>query len=301
MPDLVVTGSVGIDTIETPKDSAPDVLGGSASHFALAASFYTDPGLVAVVGEDFPEEYRSLLQGRGVCFQGLEVDPEGETFRWHGRYRDDTDHRDTVSVNLGVYEDYKPKVPDQYREPRILFLANIGPDVQMSVQDQVGEADLVAADTMDLWITTQRDDVEALLQRVDVLFINEDESVALADERNLVEAGRKLQAMGPETVVLKKGSHGAILLKGDEIFMVPAYPYTKVVDPTGAGDSFAGGFLGYLAREGWDDPDAFRKATVHGTVLGSLNVEGFATKALEAAGGAVLEERYAVLQEITRF
>ena len=301
MPPIVVVGSVGIDTIETPTEKAEDVIGGAATHFALAASLHTEVGLIGVAGEDYPSNHRAVLEKRGVCLEGLEVVPGGKTFRWHGRYHEDTNHRDTVELQLNVYEDYVPKVPDAYRSPRILFLANIGTDVQAAVADAIDDAQLVAMDTMELWIEMQRQELLALLKRVDILFINEDEAVHLSDKHSLVEAGRAILEMGPTRVVLKKGSHGALLFHGDDVFCAPAYPYTKPVDPTGAGDSFAGGFLGYLAANGWDDPDAFRRAVIHGSVMGAANVEAFASRGVEAMTPEEVQRRYDVFKEITRF
>lgn len=301
VPSIVVTGSVGIDTIETPDDRAEDVVGGSASHFAVAASMYTDVALVGIVGKDFPESHRKLLEDRKVDLRGLEVAEDGETFRWTGKYHENLNHRDTLSVALNVYEDYTPRVPDELKKARIVFLANIGPDVQMSLLDQIPERDLVAADTMELWIETRRDEVLELLKRIDILFINEDEARHFTQEHNLIHAGRKLLGWGPETVVLKKGSHGALMFRGEEIFCAPAYPWTRVVDPTGAGDSFAGGFLGYLAQHGWEDPEAWRKAVIHGSIQGSINVEGFSCRAFEDLADGVVEHRFGKFEEITRF
>lgn len=301
MPSIVVVGSVGIDTIETPEGCAQDVVGGSATHFALAAAFHTQVAMVGVVGPDYPEAHRGLLTDRGVDLAGLALSDAG-TFRWHGRYHQNLNHRDTVEIQLNAYEDWTPAVPEGYRRPRILFLANIGPDTQRAVLDQVEGADLVALDTMELWIETQRPELMELLQRVDVLFLNEDEARHLTGEANLVEAGRKVLGWGPSRVVVKKGSHGALLFHGEDVFCAPAYPHSRLVDPTGAGDSFAGGFLGYLAAHGWaDDPDAFRRAVVHGSILGSVNVEDFASTGIERLERAEIEARYRVFQDITRF
>lgn len=301
MPPIVVVGSVGIDTIETPREKAADVMGGAAAHFAVSASFHAGVGLIGVVGDDYPEDQRSTLTQRGVDLAGLEVVEGGKTFRWHGRYHENLNHRDTVEIQLNVYEDFTPRVPDEYRAPKILFLANIGPDAQTATLDAIPDAELVAMDTMELWIETQRSDLTALLKRVDLLFVNEDEAVHYTGERNLTKAGRALLAAGPSRVVVKKGSHGAMLFHGDDVFCAPAYPFVELVDPTGAGDCFAGGFLGYLARHGWQDPMAFRRAVIHGSVMGSYNVEGFASRRLEALEEAEIDARVAEFEAITRF
>ncbi len=300
MPSIVVTGSIGIDTIETPGGRADHVLGGSAPHFAVAASLYTDVGLVGVVGSDFPEEHREFLQARKIDLEGLEVS-RAKTFRWTGRYHENLNHRTTVEVRLDIFDGYRPKVPEVYRSPRILFLANVGPDVQLDVLDGVGTADLVAADTMELWIETRRDEVDELLARVDLLFLNEDEARHLTGCDNLYQAGRRALELGPRLVVLKKGSHGAILFDGDSVFCVPAYPWTQVVDPTGAGDAFAGGFLGHLAREGWTRPESLRHALVHGSIMGSVNVAGFSCHAFRELDPGEIDRRFERFREITRF
>lgn len=300
MPSIVAMGSVGIDTIETASHKESDVLGGAASHFSVAASFYTDVGMVGIVGRDFPLEHRLLLEERKIDLTGLEVS-DGKTFRWHGKYRDDLDHRDTLDIQLNVYEGYSPRLPEAYRSPRILFLANIGPDTQAAALEQVESADLVAMDTMDLWIDIQRDNLTALLKKVDLLFINEDEARHYTGLDHLVDAGKLLRSWGPERVVLKMGSRGALLFGEDELFCAPAYPHVSLVEPTGAGDSFAGGFLGYLAREGWDDPGAFRRAVIHGSIMGSANVEGFSCKALQEMNAQEIERRYTVFREFTQF
>lgn len=299
-PEIVAVGSIGIDTIETPKDRAENVLGGAASHFAVAASFYTQVGLIGVVGQDFPEDQRQILEGRGVDLEGLEV-AEGRTFRWSGKYHENLNHRDTLEVQLNVYEDYSVKVPESYRSPRILFLANIGPDIQSEALKACASADFVALDTMELWIETQRPELLALLKKVDLFFLNEDEARHLTGKHSLVEAGRAILAMGPKRVVLKKGSHGAFLFSEDEVFVAPAFPEARLVDPTGAGDSFAGGFLGHLARAGWEDPAEFRKAVIHGSIMGSINVEGFSCHAFANIQSSTIEERYQRFREITRF
>lgn len=300
MPAIVTVGSIGLDTIENKHGKVEDVLGGAASHFALAASHFADVGLIGAVGNDFPEKYRKLLADKGICMQGVEV-RKGKTFRWSGVYSENMNQRTTKDVQLNVYQDYVPKVPREYRKTEILFLANIDPGTQLRVLEQVKDRALVGADTMNLWIDTRFDEVRELINHVDIIFLNEEEATQLTKLSDPVEAGRQLLAWGAGAVVVKMGSHGAVMLRREEVFFVPAYPVARVVDPTGAGDSFAGGFIGYLAREGWKHKDAFRRATVFGSIMGSANVEDFAANAVAGMRMDELERRYKNFREMTRF
>jgi sugar/nucleoside kinase (ribokinase family) len=276
---IVVVGSVALDTIETPWASAEDCLGGSALYFAVAASYFAPVQLVAVVGNDLSPRATDLLRDRGVDLQGLEV-VDGATFRWGGRYREDMNRRDTLFTHLNVFEHFHPKLPEGYRDADIVFLANIHPALQLEVLGQVHGPQIVAMDTMNLWIETARKDLEAVLARVDVLFLNDEEIGQLTGERLLLPAVEAVRGMGPSTVVVKRGEHGAVLFSEYGRFFVPAVLLSRVFDPTGAGDTFAGGFLGYLAQEGTFDDPHLRRAMVHGTVLASFVTEEFSVDRL---------------------
>lgn len=288
---LLVVGSVAFDSIETPNGSVDDALGGSASFFSYVASFFTKPRLVGVVGEDFPDEHRRLFQSRGIDTTGL-VTAQGQTFRWKGRYHQDMNTRDTLEVHLNVFGTFNPVLPESFRDSAYVFLANGSPTLQARVLDQVQRPKLVLADTMDLWIDTQRSDLLALLPRLDGLLLNDSESRLLTGEDNLVRAGRAVRRLGPKFVILKKGEHGAMLFCEEGTFVVPAYPSADVIDPTGAGDSFAGGLLGYLATEGGDASlPNLRKAMAYGTVIASLTVEGFGLDRLKRTDRREIDAR----------
>ncbi len=272
---LLVVGSVALDSIETPDDSRENVLGGSAVHFSYAASFFSPVKLVGVVGEDWPAEHTDLLNGRGIDTSGLQVVDGGQTFRWSGRYEPNMNDRETLEVHLNVFETFDPVLPEPYKRSEFLFLANGSPIVQMKVLDQVTGPRLAVADTMDLWINIQRDELLKLLQRIDGLMINDAEAKLLTGENNLVAAGRQIREMGPKFVVIKKGEHGAMFFSQYETYVMPAYPTSTVIDPTGAGDSFGGGLLGYLAEQGNFEPQTLKKAMAYGVVTASFNVEDF--------------------------
>jgi len=271
---LLVVGSVALDTVRTPFGEAEEVVGGSAVFFSAAASFFTDVQVVGVVGDDYPVDQLTFLAERGVDLTGVET-AEGESFRWAGEYSYDLNSRETLDTRLGVFADFEPKIPEAHRNARTVFLGNIHPSLQASVLDQVNDPQLVVCDTMNFWIEGAREDLESLLARVNLLMINDEETRQLANEPNLVKAVRWIQDRGPATVVVKKGEHGAMLFHDDDVFFVPGYPLEDVYDPTGAGDSFAGGFLGYLnSLRQWDD-GAYRRAMVYGSVTGSFAVEDF--------------------------
>ncbi len=272
---LLVVGSVALDSIETPDDSRENVLGGSAVHFSYAASFFSPVKLVGVVGEDWPAEHTDLLNGRGIDTSGLQVVDGGQTFRWSGRYEPNMNDRETLEVHLNVFETFDPVLPEPYKRSEFLFLANGSPIVQMKVLDQVTGPRLAVADTMDLWINIQRDELLKLLQRIDGLVINDAEAKLLTGENNLVAAGRQIREMGPKFVVIKKGEHGAMFFSQYETYVMPAYPTSTVIDPTGAGDSFGGGLLGYLAEQRNFEPQTLKKAMAYGVVTASFNVEDF--------------------------
>jgi cytidine kinase len=287
---VLVVGTVAFDSIETPHGVVDDALGGSATFFSYAASFFVPPRLVSVVGEDFPAENRRILEERKVDLGGL-VTESGKTFSWKGRYHEDMNTRDTLEVHLNTFGTFDPKVPEPFRDSTHVFLANGSPTVQAKVLDQMRKPSLVLADTMDLWINIQKADLLALLPRVDGLLLNDSEAMLLTGEKNMVRAGREVRKMGPKFVILKKGEHGAILFSADGVFVVPAFPTEKVIDPTGAGDSFAGGILGYLAADDSPPPGRLRRAMAYGTVVASLTVEGFGLDRLRKTSRQEIEHR----------
>jgi sugar/nucleoside kinase (ribokinase family) len=288
---LLVVGTVAFDSIETPSGTVDDVLGGSATFFSLAASLFTKPRLLAVVGEDFPDAHRQFLAERHIDTAGLTTEQGGKTFRWKGRYHQDMNTRDTLEVHLNVLGTFDPKLPAHYRDSTHVFLANSSPQVQMKVLDQVQRPQLVMADTMDLWISTERDALNKLLPRLDGLLLNDSEARLLTDTDNLIMAGQLARQLGPKFVLIKKGEHGSMLFSADGIFILPGFPTESVVDPTGAGDSFAGGIMGYLASDTSPPPGRLRRAMAYGTVVASLTVEGFGLDRLKQTNRQEIEAR----------
>lgn len=289
---VLVVGTVAFDTIETPFGRADRILGGSATYASLAARVVGAPvQLSAVVGGDFPETHVQALVDHGVDVEGLVRDPEGETFFWAGRYHYDLNTRDTLATHLNVLATFEPDLPASYRSPDVLCVGNLDPGVQSAIIDQAGGDALVVADTMNFWIENTPDALAETLARVDVLVINDEEARQLSGEPNLVRAARDVRALGPETLIVKKGEHGALLFCGDDVFAAPAYPLEEVVDPTGAGDSFLGGFAGHLARTGRRDEAAMREAVVVGSALASYTVEAFGADRLLAVTPADLDVR----------
>ncbi|HZL91458.1 MAG TPA: PfkB family carbohydrate kinase [Pirellulaceae bacterium] len=272
---LLVVGSVAIDSIHTPTAVRERVLGGSAVHFSYAASFFAPVRLVGVVGDDWPAEHTQLLASRNIDTSGLKVVAGGKTFFWKGKYAPNMNDRETLEVQLNVFGDYLPELPDNYRRSDYLFLANGSPITQMKTLEQVEKPKLVVADTMDLWIREQHEDLLALFKRLDGLVLNDSEARLLTEEENLVAAGHQVRRMGPKFVVIKKGEHGAMFFSEHETYVLPAYPTDRVVDPTGAGDSFAGGMMGYLAAHGQFDSRALKEAMAYGIVVASFTVEDF--------------------------
>lgn len=297
---LLVVGSLGLDTLETPFGRAENVLGGSAAYFALAASLYAPVQLVAVVGDDFPAEHVALLERKRIDLAGLER-VAGPTFRWGGRYQYDLNARDTLFTELGVFADFHPRLPADYRRAEHVFLANIHPALQLEVLGQVEQPRLVALDSMNLWISTARDSLTMALARVDMVTLNDSEAREYAGTHNLFVAARRLLELGPRAVVVKKGEHGALLIWPEGVFFAPAYPLEDVVDPTGAGDAFAGGFVGSLARQGDFSVAAIKQAMIHGSVVASFTVEEFGPGRLARVSPEEILERYTVFQELTRF
>jgi sugar/nucleoside kinase (ribokinase family) len=272
---LLVTGSIAIDTVSTPHGRAENVLGGSAVYFSFAASHYGPVRLVGVVGEDFPRPYREVLSEREIDLAGLEVRQGASTFRWHGRFDGDMSQAETVEVRLNVLAERGPKVPQKFADSRAVFLANTHPTLQRELLEQLNGPELVVCDTMDLWINTERESLLATLRRVTGVILNDAEARLLTKKMNLIEAGDEILKLGPRFVIIKKGEHGALLVTREGPAAIPAYPTREVRDPTGAGDSFAGGILGYLSSRNRLDVETLRRSMVHGTVAASFAIEGF--------------------------
>jgi sugar/nucleoside kinase (ribokinase family) len=288
---LLVVGSVALDSVETPGQTRENVLGGSAVYFSYAASYFTPVRLVGAVGEDWPAEYTQLLQKRQIDTAGLRVIPGGKTFRWRGRYHRNMNDRETLEVQLNVLGEFDPVLPESFTRCPFLFLANGSTRTQLKVLDQCPGASLVVADTMDLWIRTEPDELRQLLQRIDGLVLNDSEAKLLTGEDNLVRAGREVRAMGPAFVVIKKGEHGAMFFSQHETYVLPAYPTPTVVDPTGAGDSFAGGMMGYLAQQGNFEPKTLKEAMAYGILVASFTVEDFSLDRLASISREDLDQR----------
>ena len=297
---ILVVGSVAFDTIETPYGRAEEVLGGSAAYFAVAASYFARVNLVAVVGADFPAHERAFLASRDIDLEGLEV-RKGRTFRWSGRYHEDMNVRDTLDLQLNVFSDFSPVLPARYRNAPFVFLANINPGLQGGVLDQLTQPRLIACDTISHWIEGARPELAALLKKVEVLIINDEEARLLSGEHNLVRAARKILALGPRTLLVKRGEYGVLLFSANSVFAVPAYPLEEVIDPTGAGDAFAGGFLGFLARSGDLSEANLRRAIVYGSVVASFVVEDFSLRRLHTLTRDDIDQRYRQFVSLTEF
>ena len=300
MADLLVVGSVALDTVTTPFGQVTEVLGGSATYFSYAASFFTHVKLVAVVGEDFPKAHLLALRDRGVDLSGLKT-ARGQTFRWVGEYGFDLNEARTIETRLNVFADFRPSLSGAHSKVSFLFLANIDPAVQLKVLRQMERPKLVALDTMNFWIEGKRPALLNVLAEVDVLLVNDAEARQLAREPNVVKAARGILGLGPRIVVVKRGEYGALMVSNGSYFFVPAYPMESVLDPTGAGDSFAGGFMGYLAREERTDLDSVRRAIVFGSVMASFTVEDFSLNRLLTLKADEIERRYASFQDLVRF
>lgn len=300
-PCLVV-GSVAIDRVATPFAQSDNILGGAASYASIAASYFAPTRLVGAVGEDFPKPFLSRLKKHGIDTTGLQMEKGQKTFFWSGKYHENFAGRDTLEIQLNVFEKFSPTLPELYRETPYVMLGAIQPSLQHHVVDQLkARKAFILADTFDLWIKTTREDLDRLLPRVDLLVINEDESKLLTGETSLILAGRKLRKMGPRIVVLKKGEHGSLLFHPDGFFAIPAYPVTKFVDPTGAGDSYAGALIGYLASVNRTDLPALKKAVAYATACASLTVESFSVNRLSAGGRKTIDARFKELEQMTRF
>lgn len=301
---ITVVGSIGIDLVETPFGRAEDILGGTSSHFCAAASFYEQVNIIGVVGTDFPQEYLDYFRSRGADISGIQM-VEGKTFRWGGRYHLDMNTRDTLYTELGVFADFHPIVPESYRSAPVVFLANIHPSLQNEVLEQIAGAKLSILDSMNLWISTTRVELEEVLRKVDLVIMNEEEARQFAEVPGLVTAARKILALGPRMVVIKQGSYGALLFSKDgSFFAAPAYPLEDVRDPTGAGDAFAGGFIGYLAQAGQRGELTaadFKRALLHGNIMGSFHCEDYGLNRLKTLTQDDIARRYREFLNFTHF
>lgn len=297
---ILVVGSVAFDSVETPFGKADDVLGGSATYFSTSASYFTDVKLVAVVGEDFPEEHISGLKDKGIDLAGLKKVP-GKTFRWKGRYDYDLNQAHTLETHLNVFSAFNPEVPESYKDSPFVFLANIDPELQMKVLEQVKRPKLIACDTMNFWIEGKPDSLRKLLKNVDLFVINEGEAREFSGQASLVKAAKEILACGPKTLIIKRGEYGALMFNGGSMFSAPAYPLEEIFDPTGAGDSFAGGLMGYLANTGDLSEDNIRKAIIFGSVMASFNVEAFSLNRLKTLTLPEIRARYSEFKRLTHF
>ena len=297
---LLIVGSLGLDTVITPFDKVEDALGGSATYISLAASYFSGPvELVGVVGKDFPDEYVKLLEDHNVDLEGLQKE-EGKTFRWGGKYHYDLNVRDTLFTELNVFEKFDPVIPEKFKKSKYVCLGNIDPTLQLKVLDQMNDPQLVVCDTMNYWIEGMKEELLQLLKRVDVLIINDSEARLLAQEPNLIKASKMIRDLGPQTLIIKKGEHGAMLFTDDTIFSAPAYPMEMIFDPTGAGDSFAGGFTGHLFKTRDLSPNNLKCAVIYGSSMASFCVEKFSTKGLEELSTLKIHDRYREFLNISR-
>ena len=298
--EILVVGSVALDSIRTPYGNVEDALGGSASYFSFSASHFAPVRIVAVVGDDFPVRHRETFESRGVDLSGLET-AAGQTFRWKGEYTVELGHAITLETQLNVFSTFHPRLDPKHRAMPYVFLANIDPDLQIEVLDQMEDPQLSVSDTMNYWIARKPDRVFEVLRKVDVALLNEEEARALSGEAQLVRAAGRLLEQGANAVIIKKGEHGALYRSRDELFITPAFPVSGLCDPTGAGDSFAGGFIGWLARTGRHDPDTLRQALACGAAMASLAIESFSPERLVATSPGEIEERLTTLHKMAHF
>lgn len=298
---LLVVGSVAFDAVETPFGQRPRMLGGSASHFSISASFFTNVRLVAVVGGDFGPSEEEVFTRHHIDTTDLERIPDGKTFLWRGRYEYDLNVAHTLETQLNVFAGFQPKLSAASKQSRLVFLGNIQPDLQRGVREQVPQAELVALDTMNLWIETSRDSLQKTVEVVDLVIINDAEARELANEPNLIKAARKILSWGPHTLIVKRGEYGAAMFTKEEYFAIPAYPLEAVFDPTGAGDTFAGGLMGYLASQERIDQAAMRRAMIFGSVMASFNVEEFGTERVQRLTYDEINRRFRDFKRFTHF
>lgn len=297
---ILVVGSVAFDSVETPFGKVDEVLGGSATYFSTSASYFTNVKLVAVVGEDFPDAHITGLKGRGIDIEGLKKVP-GKTFRWKGRYDFDLNQAHTLETHLNVFSSFNPEIPDSYKDSPFVFLANIDPELQMKVLEQVNKPKFVACDTMNFWIGGKPDALRKLLKHVDLFVINEGEAREFAGEASLIKAARKILDGGPKILIVKRGEYGALMFNGGSVFSAPAYPLEDIFDPTGAGDTFAGGLMGYLANTGDVSEANIRRAIIFGSVMASFNVEAFSLQRLNTLDLTEIKNRYSEFKRLTHF
>ena len=299
---LLVVGSIAFDTVETPFDKIENALGGSAIYISLAASYFTSPiHLIGIVGEDFDEKYISMLEERGIDLEGLQVVKGGKTFRWGGKYHYDLNMRDTIFTELNVFENFTPQIPEKSRKASFIMLGNIQPNLQLHVLDQLEAPKFVVTDTMNLWIETAREDLMKVLKRTDVLIINDSEARQLTGEHNLIRAAKVIREMGPSYLIIKKGEHGALLFGEESVFSAPAYPLEDIFDPTGAGDTFAGGFIGYLHDSRSTDFENMKRAVIYGSAMASFAVEKFSIQGIEDLNKLQIHDRFIEFRELSRF
>ncbi len=303
MSKLLVVGTVAFDAIETPFGKTDKILGGAATFIGLAASqFHVDASIVSIVGGDFPQEYLDLLSNKGIDVSGVEIVKEGKTFFWSGRYHNDMNSRDTLVTELNVLENFNPIVPENYKDAEVVMLGNLHPVTQLSVIEQMEvKPKLVILDTMNFWMDNALDDLHKVIKKIDVITINDEEARQLTGEYSLVVAARKIHDMGPKYVVIKKGEHGALLFNGDNVFYAPALPLEEVFDPTGAGDTFAGGFAGYIAKTGDTSFENMKKAVIYGSTLASFCVEKFGTRRMKTLSSNEVHKRLQQFKALTQF
>ena len=300
MGKLLVVGSVALDTVKTPFGEVSEVLGGSATFFSTAASYFTSVDLIAVVGEDFPPQHLAFLKSRGIDLTGLEQRP-GATFRWKGEYTHQLNEAHTLDTQLNVFETFRPKIPEAYRSPDLLFLGNIDPELQLDVLQKLSRPPLVACDTMNFWINGKREALWRVLEQVDILIVNDGEARALGEDTNLVKVAQKILARGPKHLIIKRGEYGVLMFTEKHVFGAPAFPLEDVRDPTGAGDTFAGGFLGYLTATGNRSVEAFKHAIIFGSVMASFAVEAFSLDRLRILDYKEIQERFRAFKRLTHF
>ena len=299
---LLIVGSLAYDSIETPYEKVEDALGGSSSYISFASSYFTKPiEIVGVVGDDFKSEHLQIFKDKNIGLEGVQIVEGGKTFRWGGKYHHDFNQRDTIYTDLNVFADFNPVIPEKCKESEYVMLGNIDPTLQLSVLDQVRESKFVVCDTMNLWIDIKKDDLLKVLKRIDVIIVNDSEAKLLTSEPNLIKAAKIIKEMGPQIVIIKKGEHGALLFAEDKIFSAPALPMEVVFDPTGAGDTFAGGFIGYLHRTKNHSFENLKRAVIYGSTLASYCVEQFSTRGIENLDTEKIRARFNQFVELARF